>query len=218
MRIACLGSSFDPIHLGYLKMAEALRLSGYADQVWLVVAYKRPPWKEPAASFEHRFSMCRLVENPDSGIFASSVECELFENPTFIECQQTRGQAFTLPIEYTYTFYVLRYLRKTRPKHQFFWAVDSDILLNRDYLNWHRWPDLKAELIEDNTGILVTERPGFSLPDTNLATPFIFAGRVPIAVSSMYVRELTREGKDIVPYAGDEIAAYIKLHGLYQKR
>ncbi|MEW6365685.1 MAG: nicotinate-nicotinamide nucleotide adenylyltransferase [Acidobacteriota bacterium] len=58
-RIAILGGSFNPPHLGHRKICSHLLAQGF-DEVWVVPCYRHPFGKRLAA-FKHRLEMCRLM-------------------------------------------------------------------------------------------------------------------------------------------------------------
>ncbi len=198
MRIGCLGLNANPPHLGHRVAAEAFRRSGFVDQVWLIPTYDHPFDKADVAPWEHRANMCRLIENPDIEIHTSLVEAEMRETDEY-------------KFQKSFTVYVLRYLRKTRLAHQFLWCVCSDIVTSGSYKNWHRWEDL-----ERDEKILVAERARYPLSAGVLPKPFVRVGGETPDISSTQIRQLVREGKDIAPYVGENVAEYIRKYKLYK--
>jgi len=198
MRIGCLGLNANPPHLGHLSAATAFLTSGFVDEVWLIPSYDHPFGKKDIAAWEHRVNMCRLLEIPDIAIYTSLAEVEMRETEEY-EFQKS------------YTVYVLQYLRKTRPMHEFYWCVGSDIVTSGSYKKWHRWEDLEQE-----DKILVAERAGYPLPAGTLPKPFARIGCEYRDVSSTRIRVLTREGMETEKYTGEKIAEYIRKHKLYQ--
>lgn len=76
--IAILGGTFDPIHIGHLRMAVELRLAGF-DEVRLIPNNVPPHREQPKASAEHRLTMVQLAcenlaQQGMKGIIADAIE------------------------------------------------------------------------------------------------------------------------------------------------
>lgn len=73
--IALLGGTFDPIHIGHLRMAIELRLAGF-DEVRLIPNNVPPHREQPKASAEQRFTMVKLAceQLAQAGIIADDIE------------------------------------------------------------------------------------------------------------------------------------------------
>ena len=198
MRIGCLGLNANPPHIGHLAAAAAFRWSGFVDAVWFIPSYEHPFSKSDVAPWEHRVNMCRLLENPAIQISASLVEAEM-------------GETEEYKFQKTFTVYALEHLRKTRPAHEFYWCVGSDIITSGSYKNWYCWDKLEQE-----DKILVAEREGYPLLKGALPRPFVRVSNTYKEVSSTRIRALIHEGIDIGKYTGREVAEYIRKHKLYQ--
>lgn len=64
--IGILGGTFDPIHLGHLRLAEEVREALALEQVRFVPAFQPPHRRAPVASAQHRLAMVEeaLADNP----------------------------------------------------------------------------------------------------------------------------------------------------------
>lgn len=76
--IAILGGTFDPIHIGHLRMAVELRLAGF-DEVRLIPNNVPPHREQPSASAEQRLAMVQiacqqLAQQGMTGIVADDIE------------------------------------------------------------------------------------------------------------------------------------------------
>ncbi len=76
--IAILGGTFDPIHIGHLRMAVELRLAGF-DEVRLIPNNVPPHREQPKASAQHRLTMVQLAcknlaQQGMKGIIADEIE------------------------------------------------------------------------------------------------------------------------------------------------
>jgi nicotinate-nucleotide adenylyltransferase len=199
MRVGCLGINANPPHLGHIAAAEKFRYSGFVDRVWLIPSFEHPFGKADVAAWEHRVNMCRLIENPNIAIHTSLVEAEM-------------GETDEYKFQKSFTVYVLEHLRRTRPAHQFFWCVCSDILTSGSYKQWYHWEDLERE-----EKILVAERAGHPLPQGPLPKPFVRVNNTYQDISSTKIRAMLRGGMDVKKYTGDKVAEYIRKHKLYTK-
>ncbi len=72
--IALFGGSFDPPHLGHLRLARAALDSAGIGAVWLLPITAHPAGKK-LAPFPHRLAMCRLMAR-DLGPAASVLEAD----------------------------------------------------------------------------------------------------------------------------------------------
>lgn len=189
MKIACLGLSANPPHMGHVVGARIVLGSGYVDEVWLIPAFKHPFSKPDMASWHHRLAMTRLLEEP--GIVVSDAEYE-------------RGGT-------SYTIDTLRYLQEKYPEHEFYWAVGSDIVTSGTYVKWRSWEELRK-----NFKFIVFERPGYPITQTEVPDNFLVIDPANKAISSTDVRRMVHSGDDIAPHVGEEMADYIKKHKLYR--
>ena len=70
--IAILGGTFDPVHIGHLRMAIELRLAGF-DEVRLIPNNVPPHREQPKASAEHRLAMrASIFRNQESWLTISN--------------------------------------------------------------------------------------------------------------------------------------------------
>lgn len=59
-RVAILGGSFNPPHVGHTAICKWLFLRGMTDEVWVIPCFQHPFGKS-LIEFEHRFAMCKLA-------------------------------------------------------------------------------------------------------------------------------------------------------------
>jgi nicotinate-nucleotide adenylyltransferase len=133
MRVALLGGSFNPPHVGHLLAAHYVRATQGVDEVWLVPSYQHPFGKTLVA-FEHRVQMCRTLAADTSGwLKVSEVEREL------------GGEGRTVD--------TLEHLRTVHPGHALYLVIGSDILADLPH-----WKDFGR--IEQLATVLVLNRAG----------------------------------------------------------
>ena len=129
-RIAILGGSFNPPHLGHRKICRHLLARGF-DEVWVVPCYRHPFGKRLAA-FKHRFEMCRQMF---AGLRARVFDIE----------RRIGGLSRTV--------HTLEALRREHPAIRMAFVMGSDA--SRDTDKW-----LDFERIRKLASIVVIPRPG----------------------------------------------------------
>lgn len=188
MKIAILGGSFDPPHLGhYLVIKQILEIREDIDKILLVPAFQHQ-WKPIQASPKDRLAMLRSLVNEKVEI--SDIELK------------RQGISYTVD--------TVREV-KNKTKADIFWIVGSDILSE-----FHRW-EKTEELLNLATFLVFPRDPhlmseiipaGFEvIRDKNLITT---------NVSSTAIRQGVNEGKSISYLVPKEVEEYIIKHNLYQ--
>ena len=76
MRIALLGGSFNPPHIGHVWMARQVLDFCGVDEVWLLPNYDQSPSKD-VAPVEHRLAMTRLLEGDKIRVSTIEVDNKL---------------------------------------------------------------------------------------------------------------------------------------------
>ena len=117
MRIGIFGGSFDPVHLGHLRLGEKMRKSQSLQKIYFVPVRRSPfKSKEPMARAQDRLSMLRLTLRGKP--FFKISDCELRRSAP------------------SYTVHTVRFFRKKFPRAGFF------ILMGRDALkHFRKWKD-----------------------------------------------------------------------------
>jgi nicotinate-nucleotide adenylyltransferase len=200
MRVGVFGGSFDPVHLGHLRLAECCWRQARLDRVEFVPASRQPHKpRGPVADDVHRVAMLRLaLERPEFCVSAIEID---------------RGGV-------SYTVDTLRALHDKLPGAELFFLMGADSLA--DLPHW-RDPQTICELATP----LVVRRAGMDEPDFNALRPFVPAARLveiqdlqvempETPISSSGIRQLIAsrgEWRTLVPNA---VAEYIDRHRLYQ--
>lgn len=134
--LGILGGTFDPIHLGHLRLAEEVRAAWQLDRVHFVPAAVPPHRPQPVLSAAARLEL---------------VTRAIADNPGFVadDCELRRQGA-------SYTVDTLKHFRQSHPDHHLVLILGMDAF--NGLRQWHRW----EELLEW-THIAVATRPGASL-------------------------------------------------------
>ncbi len=191
MKIGIYSGSFDPIHTGHAMVANYCAQWGGVDEVWLMVSRVNPlkAGTHPAGG-DHRLKMAKLVAEGCKGVKASGFE-------------------LTLP-EPSYTYYTLCRLKERYPEHEFRLIIGSD-----NWANIGRWRNAHKIIME--FGLLIYPRPGFDIPNDPPQGVEVMGSGPTAMVSSTFIREALKEGRNVNFFLPVVVADYIKEHGLYQK-
>lgn len=212
--VGVFGGSFDPVHVGHVRIAEAVRSTFSLSRVMLIPA-ATPPHKPHArlAPARHRLAMLELALAGRPGLEVSTVELR-------------RGGL-------SYTIDTLRALRDdaTRSLRPLF-VLGMDSLLEID--SWKEPRELLAEfalVVVDRPRRARSAGPRRTFVDV-AATPGAGAGALrsgavpgtlfrlalaPIDVSSSRIRAIAGEGGDLTGLVPPAVARYIHKEHLYRE-
>ncbi len=190
--VGILGGSFDPIHIGHLKLAQAAVETGIASQILFVPAFQAPlrdcAVRAPA---EHRLHMLEIA-------------LKKFSYPYKIEtCEIERG-------EISYAIDTAKELSKKYPNAKLKWIIGADHIAKLS--NWKNIDEL-AKVVS----FACAQRNGFSV-DTALLPKNLeleFFEFTPIPHSSTQIRNDLSMGKKNLFMLDDNVEEYIFKHKLY---
>ena len=200
-RIGLFGGSFNPIHIGHLIAARALREKLNLNQVYFLPSL-HPPHKgaNVLAESHHRKEMVRLAIEGEVGF-----TCDDFDLTRVGPC---------------YTIETVAHFRKQFPTAQLYWFICTDSLM--DLPTWHRAPELVA-----NCSIVTAARSGKNLVNPSELervfgkeqTARLLSGIVEtpvIDISSTDVRNRVAKGFSIRFLVSESVRKYIEHHRLYR--
>ncbi len=213
MRLGVLGGTFDPVHLGHLRIAVETAEEMGLDRVWLVPA-SRPPHKEGGVitPFEHRLEMIRLATAGERALGVSDLEGR-------------RGGV-------SYTIETLRELHGMHPRDlELHFVAGTDAFLEirtwKEYSSLFRYTHF---ILIQRPGIRSKDLEGFlrSL-DPNLEREGPGEYRFPesgcrvverratyMDISSTRIRDAAAAGRSIRYLVPDAVHDYIHQEGLYR--
>lgn len=213
MRLGILGGTFDPIHLGHLRVAEEIGEELELEKVYLIPAAV-PPHKDtrPVTPFHHRFAMAQLAARESPRLEALDLEGRRHGLSYSIETLRQMGQMF-------------------RPKPSLFFILGTDAFL--EIKTWKEY-----ERLFDHANFVVINRPG---NPTEAWKPFLQSldlGFVPgderdvlahpsgnvliykeatlMDISSTQIRKLVAEGRSIRFLVPESVRQYLLKEGLYR--
>lgn len=170
-KIGIYSGSFNPVHIGHLALANYLCEFEGVDEVWFLVT-PHNPLKEQGELMddEQRLRLVQLAVEGYPRFRASDFE-------------------FHLPRP-SYSIHTLEALRRSYPDTEFTLIIGSD-----NWLCFDRW--FEAKRIVSEFGLLIYPRPGFEV-DEAMLPPHVRMVHAPcIEVSSTFVRQALRQGKDV---------------------
>lgn len=176
MDVALLGGSFNPPHVGHLLAAHYVRAVCPVDEVWLVPSF-RHPFGKALAPFEHRVSMCQLLETDTAGWLKT---CRVEE--------ELKGTGWTIE--------AVRLLRKQHPSVSFSLVLGSDLMA--DFGKWKEADELRRMvklIVLSRAGHPHPEAAGPVFPEVSSSDvrQRLAAGELPAALVPRTVLQYVRE-------------------------
>lgn len=194
-RIGIFGSSFNPIHIGHMIIADQAIERFNLDKI-LFVPTKTPYHKKSdILDFDFRTQMAYIEAQKHGKIEVSNVE------------QNIEGNS--------YTFDVIRLLEKEYRDTKFYFIMGSDSLVNFD--TWYKYDKL-LDMIE----FIVFKRPGDEdLSDLieeyrQVGMSIHYYDDLQLEISSTFIRESIKAGKSVRYLLSDEIIRYIESNRFYE--
>jgi len=197
-KIGVMGGTFDPIHIGHLVTAEAVRMEYHLDKVLFIPA-ANPPHKQETqvALAAHRYRMTVMATESNSHFDVSPIE---LERP---------GLSYTIDTLHTL---IEQYGENT----EFYFITGADAVLELP-----TWKNID-QLLKLCYFIAAT-RPGCICSIDSVIQKFGIQGRERIqrlptpelAISSTDIRERVRSGRSIKYIVPECVEDYILKEGLY---
>lgn len=189
-KIGLFFGSFNPIHIGHLIIANYMANYTDLDEVWFVVSPQNPfKEKKNLGNMYDRLEMVNLAVEGTEKLRASDIE-------------------FSLP-KPSYTIDTLTHLKEKYPSKTFSLIMGEDNLAS-----FPKWKN--ADIILRDYRIIVYPRPeydGGALKDH----PSVVVTETPIMeLSSTFVRQAVKAGKNIRFYVPDKVIDFIEKTGLYR--
>jgi nicotinate-nucleotide adenylyltransferase len=192
MKIGLYFGTFNPIHVGHLTIANHLAEHSDLDQIWFVVT-PLSPFKKKSSLLDNyqRLEMVHLATKDYDKLRPSDIEFGL-KQPN-------------------YTVDTLTYLFEKFPDYEFCLIMGEDNLKS-----FHKWKNY--ELILENYSIYVYPRLTEGKVDTQFNNHSkIFNISAPIMeLSSTFIRDGIKAGKNIRPMLPDSVWRYIDEMNFYK--
>ncbi len=194
MRVAMLGGSFDPVHIGHLFIAEEARVNLGYDRIVFVPAYQPPHKEKPSGGDLSRVEMLRLAINGRDAFEVETYEID------------RKGVS--------YTYDTVQYLEERLP-------VDGrlGLIIGEDLVeDFHTWKNVD-ELIERVDLIVATREVDGDGPagkdPCNILAQCQRIDNSPLPVASSEIRKRVAQGRAFRYLVPELVYGYIVQHGLY---
>lgn len=197
-KIGILGGTFNPIHVGHLKLAEYARCELQLDEVWLMptgCSYLKDA--DTIVPAEHRLQMARLAALDYPHIKVSDIEIVRKGN--------------------TYTYETLESLREQYPDVKLYFIQGADCLFTIE--KWRH-----PERIFQSCTLVAAVRNATSMEAMEAQRNYLeqkWGAKVhlltmpEIKISSTEIRERLQQGEAVCGMLSGEVISYIKEKGLY---
>ncbi|MGA3208865.1 MAG: nicotinate-nucleotide adenylyltransferase [Syntrophales bacterium] len=194
--LGIMGGTFDPIHVGHLKVAEVVRSKLALDRIVFVPAYC-PPHKSISdiTPVKHRFAMVSEAIAGNSRFEVSGIErgyqCPVYVGDTIRAFKEMEGDDRNI---------------------YFITGLDAILII----INWHQ-----ARTYPGLCQFVAVTRPGYDKGEIESRIPDDFRSYITIveepslSVSSSEIRHRVKTGQSIEDMVPKAVKDYICRHGLY---
>ncbi len=206
--IGILGGTFDPVHLGHLHAAAAVKKKLGLAEVRLIPAATPPHRGTPSASGRDRLAMVELAVRDYPGLVADGREL------------RRPGKSYTIE--------TLQDLGAELPGRMLYLILGADAFLG--LATWHRWRELG-----NFARLVVVDRPG--APELDAPEPLaawlaarkigrgqktggevLFLEVPPWPIAASEIRARFQRGEAVADLLPPAVLAYIHEHHLYQRQ
>jgi nicotinate-nucleotide adenylyltransferase len=207
--IGILGGTFDPIHLGHLRLAIELHDTLDLAKVHIVPCYQPVHRKEPVASPAERLAMVQVAVQNEPALLADATEIE------------RQGPSYMID--------TLLALREKHPNTPLCLLLGIDAFLG--FTSWHRY-----QAILENAHLVVAHRPQYHLPTTGIIADLLQARLetdsqaiherlsgviilrpiTPLEISASSIRKQIAMGRNPRYLLPDAVYEHIKQQRIYQ--
>lgn len=190
MKTGLFFGSFNPVHVGHLAIANFMVEFTDIDQIWFVLSPHNPFKKKSTLLPDYtRLDLLNLAIDDDPRFKSSNIE-------------------FKLP-KPSYTIDTLTYLKDQFPKKDFVLIMGSDILCS-----FHKWKNY--EQIEQNYKRYIYPRSTNEKIDKQQHVNVEFVNAPIIEISSSFIRDALKHGKDIRHFLPSKVFGIIDKMGYYR--
>lgn len=169
-RIGLFGGSFNPIHLGHLRLGQWLCRKGWVDELWFLVSPLNPLKQDKSETLladEARLRLAELAVCGKPHLSVCDAEMHL-PRPSFM-------------------VNTLRHLRQTYPQHEFVLVIGAD-----NWLRFNKWKDSNEILLHHS--LLVYPRPGYPIEVSALPQNVQLVPTPLFDISSTQIRNSIAQG------------------------
>ena len=132
-RIGILGGTFDPAHLGHIKISSTARNKFKIDEIIWAITKKNPFKNKSSKNLKQRIYQAKKLVSGKKFIKVKYYEDKIKSNKTYN---------------------LIRYFRKNNKNYKLFFLMGADNLIN--FHKWFKWKEISL-----NCNILVFDRDGY---------------------------------------------------------
>ena len=197
MKIGLYFGTFNPIHIGHLIIANHMAEYSDLDQIWMVVT-PHNPFKKKSTLLDdsHRFQMAHLAVEDFPKIKPSDIEFKLAQP--------------------NYTVNTLAHLQEKYPNYEFSLIMGEDNLKSL-----HKWKNYEVILAHHEIYVyprLSAEEENLEFKESlNLGTKIHIVDAPIVEISSTFIRENIKNGKNVRPLLPNKVWEYIDHNNFYKK-
>ena len=212
MRLGILGGTFDPVHLGHLRLAEEVAEALNLEKLYLVPAAS-PPHKggKTITPFQHRFEMIRLAVEGSYLLVAFDLEARRHGLSYSIETLKEFHRLYPVDLE---LFFVLGtdafFEIETWKEHQKLFDYAHFVVIQRPGT-----PSGKVESFLSSLGLAFRKKDKDCFVGPK-GYEVIYMEPTCMDISSTGIREKVGKGKSIRFLVPEEVRCYIFINGLYR--
>lgn len=213
MKLGILGGTFNPIHLGHLRVAEEIGEDLALDKVYLIPS-GMPPHKPqaPIADFSHRLEMVRLASAISPLLEIWDIEGIRGGFSYSIETLQSFHTSFGPNLELFFIIGTDAFLKiKTWKEYRNLFRYASFVVINRPGYTTKR---LMAFLDTLNVGFKWNSKEKCFLHPSG--TVLLRRDITLMDISASKIREKVRKGKSIRFLVPEAVRNYIEKEGVYK--
>lgn len=191
-RIGLYFGTFNPIHVGHLIIANHIAEFSDLDEVWFVVTPQNPLKKKSSLLNDfQRLTMVRIA---------------IEDYPKLKDC----NVEFDLP-KPNYTVNTLAHLEEKHPE------LDFNLIVGEDNLtSFHKWKNYEVILDRYSIYVYPRIRAGVTKEEVFSRSNIIKIEAPRIEISSTFIRECIKEGKNIRPMMPESVWKYIDEMNFYR--
>lgn len=170
-RIGIFGGSFNPVHIGHIAIAKAVRDSGLVDEVWLMVSPRNPLKQQYDLMDDH----VRLARAQKAVEHLDNIKACDFE--------------FALPRP-SYTYITMAKLEQTFPNYSFSLLIGAD-----NWAHFSLWRN--HDRLLQRYPIIIYPRQGYPIDPSALPPSVAYIDMPLLNVSSTQIRRMLSRGEDV---------------------
>jgi nicotinate-nucleotide adenylyltransferase len=212
VKLGILGGTFNPIHLGHLRVAEEIGEDLGLKKVYLIPC-GMPPHKSPhpIADFSHRLEMAKLATKTSPILEVWDIEGKRSGLSYSIETLRLFHTYFGPKLELSFIIGTDAFVEiKTWKEYQDLFGYASFVVINRP---GYSAEEFFAFLDSLNTGFVWDpERKFFCHPSGNI---LIKKDTTLMDISASRIREMVNKGRSIHFLVPEAVREYIEKVGLY---